>query len=88
MYIVESDGSPELLNHEEPAPTTDLRRMSRAELRRFGLSQLVYLRCGTVEGEVAYAIHAADGTAMAVVEDVAVAIELVAQNEMTFVAVH
>lgn len=88
MYIVENDGSPELVDHEAAEPTADLRRMTRAELRRFGLPRLVYLRCGTVEGEVAYAIHAADGTAMAVVEDVAVAIELAAQNDMTFVAVH
>jgi hypothetical protein len=41
-----------------------------------------------VEGQTAYAIHAADGTAMAIVEDVEVAIELASANDMTFVAVH
>jgi hypothetical protein len=49
---------------------------------------LVYLRCGTIDGQPAYAIHAADGTAMAVVEDIQVAIELASDHDMTFVAVH
>jgi hypothetical protein len=73
---------------QEPAPVVDLRRMTRAELRQLGLPRLVYLRCGTVDGQPAFAIHAADGTAMAVVEDVEVAIELASANDMTFVAVH
>jgi len=72
----------------EPAPVIDPRRMTPAELRQLGLPRLVYLRCGTVDGQPAFAIHAADGTAMAVVEDVEVAIELASANDMTFVAVH
>ena len=48
----------------------------------------VYLRCGTVDGEEAFAVHAADGTAIAVVEDIEVALELAMENNMTFVAVH
>jgi len=49
---------------------------------------LVYLRSGKINGEVAYAIHAADGTPMAVVEDVEVALDLASANNMTFVTVH
>jgi hypothetical protein len=67
---------------------TDLRQMTRGELLRLGVPRLVYLRCGTIDGQPAYAIHAADGTAMAVVEDIAVAIELASEHDMTFVAVH
>ena len=76
------------IDADDNALTHDPRHMTRAELRRLGMPRLVYLRCGTVEGQTAYAIHAADGTAMAVVEDVSVALELVAENHMTFVAVH
>jgi hypothetical protein len=62
--------------------------MTCAELRRLGMPQMVYLRCGLVDGQPAYAIHAADGTPMAIVEDMEVAIELVSEHDMTFVAVH
>jgi len=67
---------------------SDPRHMTRAELRELGLTRLVYLRCGTVDGQPAYALHAADGTPMAVVEDLELAIELADANDMTFVSVH
>lgn len=73
---------------ESMATATDPRHMTRAELRELGLPRLVYLRCGMVDGQPAYALHAADGTPMAVVEDIEVAIELADANDMTFVAVH
>jgi hypothetical protein len=66
----------------------DLRHMTRGELLRLGMPRLIYLRCGTIDGQPAYAIHAADGTAMAVVEDIEVALELASEHDMTFVAVH
>jgi hypothetical protein len=62
--------------------------MTSAQLRRLGVPWLVYLRSGKINGEVAYAIHAADGTPMAVVEDVEVALDLASANNMTFVTVH
>jgi hypothetical protein len=75
--------------HSVAEPTgADPRRMTRGELLRLGVPRLVYLRCGTVDGQQAYAIHAADGTAMAVVEDIEVAIELASEHDMTFVSVH
>jgi hypothetical protein len=76
------------LSADEVVAAADPRHMTAAELRRLGLPRLVYLRCGTVDGQPAFAIHAADGTEMAVVEDVDLAIELVSESDMTFVAVH
>jgi hypothetical protein len=81
MRFAEHGGSTELAS-------ADLREMTRSELLRLGVPRVVYLRCGTIDGQPAYAIHAADGTAMAVVEDIAVAIELASENDMTLVAVH
>ena len=66
----------------------EIRGITPSELRELGTSQMVYLRSGSVNGEMAYGIYAADGTVMAVVEDIEVAIELVAERGMTFVAVH
>ena len=76
------------LSTQEVCVVDNPRHMTRSELLRLGMPRLVYLRCGTVDGQTAYAIHAADGTAMAVVEDVEIAIELAAAHDMTFVAVH
>lgn len=66
----------------------DPRQMTRSELLRLGLPRLAYLRCGTIDGQPAYALHAADGTAMAVVEDIEVAIDLASEKNMLFVSVH
>ena len=88
MYIVADDASVDAIGQDDPAPIRDPRRMTAAELRRLGLPRLVYLRCGTVEGQVAYAIHAADGTAITVVDEIELAIELAAAHDMTFVPVH
>ena len=46
------------------------------------------LYLGELEGVQCIAIHAADGTAMAIVEDIEIALELANENDMTFVAVH
>ena len=80
MHHAEPDGSAALI--------ADPRHMTSTQLRQLGLAQVVYLRCGTIDGQTAYAIHAADGTAMAVVEDLEVAFELASENDMTLVAVH
>ncbi|HSZ91642.1 MAG TPA: DUF1150 family protein [Acetobacteraceae bacterium] len=66
----------------------DARRMTSAQLRQLGMPRVVYLRCRTFEGQTACAIHAADGTAMAVVEDIEIAFELASENDMTLVSVH
>jgi hypothetical protein len=71
----------------EPA-CADPRKMTRGELLTLGLPRLAYLRCGTIDGQPAYALHAADGTAMAIVEDIEVAIDLASEKDMLFVSVH
>jgi len=66
----------------------DVRGMTQSQLRRLGVPGIVYLREGIADGETAYAIYAADGTAVAVVDDVELAIELVTEHGLTFVPVH
>jgi hypothetical protein len=62
--------------------------MSTAEFRRLGDRSVVYLRSGMMNGEMAYAIHAADGIPMAVVDDVGAAVALANEPGMASVAVH
>ena len=82
MHIAEIDETIDSLSRDDAMQLADPRQMTRAQPR------LVYLRCGMVDGQKAYAVHAADGTAIAVVDDVEVAVELVSDNHMIFVAVH
>src|SRR5262245_42546935 len=85
MRVAETNGS---VVHEENVPFTDPRRMTRAQLRRLGMPRVVYLRRGTINGRATYAVHAADGTAMAVADDLYDAIEFVSASDMTVAAVH
>jgi hypothetical protein len=88
MHFAEADESFDSISHDEAVRIADPRQMTRAQLRRLGVPRMAYLRCGTIDGQQAFAIHAADGTAIAVVEDLEVAMELGAESNMIFVAVH
>jgi hypothetical protein len=88
MHFAETYASVDTASQEDWVSVGDLRHISSKELRRLGMSRLVYLRCRTVDGQTVYAIHAADGTAMAVVEDLELAIDLVSAHDLAFVAVH
>ena len=88
MQFAVPDGLLKSVSHDDGVRIADPRQMTRSQLRRLGLPRLVYLRCGTVDGEEAFAVHAADGTAIAVVEDIEVALELAMEHNMMFVAVH
>ncbi len=66
-----------------------LRAITEADLALLGLQDLAYVK--TVAGEggrVAFAIHAADGTEMAVLDDRDVAFAAVRQNDMEPKSVH
>ena len=88
MHIAEIDETIDSLSRDDAMQLADPRQMTRAQLRRLGVPRLGYLRGGMVDGQKAYAVHAADGTAIAVVDDVEIAVELVSDNHMIFVAVH
>ncbi|MDR3663135.1 MAG: DUF1150 family protein [Mycobacterium sp.] len=72
-------------------PTTepfDIRHLSSDQLARLGVQQIAYVKAVMMNGTVAYAIHAADGTPMAVAGDRDVAIAAVHQHEMMVSLVH
>jgi len=68
--------------------TFDLRHLTAKELAQLGVSQIAYVRPVVVNGARAFAIHAADGTPMAVTGDREVAMAAIAQHEMLPVSVH
>ena len=60
----------------------DIRHLSEAQLAQLGLQQIAYIRPTVINGEMGYAIHAADGTPMAVAGNREVAIAAILQHEM------
>ncbi len=66
----------------------DIRHLSSDQLARLGVQQIAYVKAVMMNGMVAYAIHAADGTPMAVAGDRDVAIAAVHQHEMLASLVH
>jgi hypothetical protein len=57
-------------------------------LSRLGLQQIAYVKPVLLNGARAFAIHAADGTPMAVAPDRAIAIAAILQHEMLPAQVH
>lgn len=62
--------------------------MSRQDLASWGVNDVAYVKTIDYEGKTAYAIHAADGTQMAVVGDRQVAQAAVRQHDLEPVSVH
>jgi hypothetical protein len=66
----------------------DLREISTQDLAALGLQDVAYVKPVTVDGKTAYAVHAADGTPIAVLADREVAFIAVRQHDLEPVSVH
>lgn len=66
----------------------NVHNISAEQLGQLGMRQLAYLRPVLVEGNACIAIHAADGTPLALAGDVDQAVQAIIQHEMVPVAVH
>jgi hypothetical protein len=82
-------------DHPDVAPASgqeviafDVRHLSEQQLAALGVSHIAYLKPVTVNGVQGFAIHAADGTPMAVAGDREVAVAAVMQHEMLPLYVH
>ncbi|MCC6720160.1 MAG: DUF1150 family protein [Acetobacteraceae bacterium] len=71
-----------------PAVIFDIRALSPDDLGRLGLSQLAYVKPVMLNGANVFAIHAADGTPMAVAADRNLAMAAIVQHEMVPALVH
>jgi hypothetical protein len=66
----------------------DIRHLTQAQLAQLGVAQIAYVRPVLVNGEQGFAIHAADGTPMAVAGDRDVAFAAILQQDMVPALVH
>ena len=69
-------------------PGIDIRHLSETEFAQLGVSQVAYIKPVSIEGKMAFAIHAANGTPMALAEDRDVATAAILQHEMVPALVH
>jgi hypothetical protein len=65
-----------------------IKRISAHELAMLGVQDLAYIKQVIVDGVIGYAVHAADGTHIAVLADRDVAFATVRQHDMEPVSVH
>lgn len=64
------------------------RSISAQDFRSFGLQQLAYVREMNLSGKKAWAIHAADGTQLTLIDSKDMAMALVRHNDLEAVAIH
>lgn len=66
----------------------DLRSLSAVDFRAMGINRIAYVRPVRIMGRSAFAIHAADGTQLTVMDDMQTAHMLALQNDVEIVTVH
>lgn len=69
-------------------PELDPRHLSKAQFKQLGMSEVAYVRPILLNGASVFAIHAADGSPMAVAGDYNLAVEAIEQHEMIPTLVH
>ena len=73
---------------QAPMGSFDVRHITEAQLGTLGVSHIAYVKAVIVNGMKGFAIHAADGTPMAVAGDRATAMAAIVQHEMLPLSVH
>ena len=66
----------------------DVRQITADQLQQLGVSQLAYVKPVMLNGAAMFAIHAADGSPMAVAEDRNLALAAIMEHEMIPTLVH
>jgi hypothetical protein len=65
-----------------------IKQMSARELALFGMQDLAYIKAVVIDGATGYAVHAADGTQIAMLPNRDVAFATVRQHDLEPVSVH
>ncbi|HYZ42712.1 MAG TPA: DUF1150 family protein [Stellaceae bacterium] len=65
-----------------------IRHMSAREFAHFGVQDIAYIKCEIVNDVTVYAVHAADGTQIAVLPDREIAFATVRHHDLEPLSVH
>ena len=79
---------PSKTQNETGTVILDVRNLSPDDLGRLGMQQVAYVKPVMLNGAHAFAIHAADGTPMAVAQDFGVAGAAILEHQMVPAQVH
>jgi len=71
-----------------PVQRIDIRHLTTEQLAGLGVAQIAYVKQVLMNGTIAFAIHAADGTPMAMADSCDVAVAAIRQHEMLPTLVH
>jgi hypothetical protein len=83
-----SNDQPDVTVPVQEVVTFDVRHLSEQQLAALGVSHIAYVKPVMVNGVQGFAIHAADGTPMAIAGNRDVALAAVMQHEMMPLSVH
>ncbi len=84
MNIKDHDGTTNFV----PGTVLDIHHISPAQLALLGLEEIAFMKPVMTEAGPAFAIHAADGTPIAIVADQRLAAAAIIQNDMMPTLVH
>lgn len=76
------------MKNKETATFQDFMIMTQGDLRKLGLEEVGYIKKYQTRGETAFVLHAADGTALAVQNDVESARISADHQSIDIVSVH
>ena len=65
-----------------------IQNFTQQDIRELGIHQLAYIRPVAVDNTTAYAIHAADGTTLSIMEDITQARFVIEDNELECATLH
>jgi hypothetical protein len=77
-----------MINNKDMNSIAFFKGLSSQDFRNFGVQQLAYIRPVLIQNRTAYAIHAADGTPLSVMDTHDTAIIAVRHNDLEPVTVH
>jgi hypothetical protein len=85
---INTDATGEQDNERVAMLALDIRNLSAEQFAKLGMAEIAYVRPVIVNGNSGFAIHAADGTPMAVAGDRDLAVAAILQHEMVPTSVH
>ena len=65
-----------------------LRELTAQDFLSFGMQDVAYVREVQIDGQIGFAVHAADGTPLSVMDSLAEATTLIHHNDLETVVLH
>jgi len=74
--------------HNDNSQSKTLRKLSAQDFLSFGMHDIAYVREVDIDGKSGYAVHAADGTPLSVLNSLNEALHIIAHNDLETAILH